>query len=187
MKSFRQYITENSFSTPPYPWSHTKLAGWWHPVKNNILWPWNIDGEEFHVTHIARTPHIFESSHDEIKNIINGKDENNLAWRKYFGWDDKTLHDKLKNGTIDVYPPIESVAYKKNWVAVRRTDPRKISLTGHETGLKRAVASSSLFIHPYHMESAEYDLIDAEKNKNFTIRGSKQIERYIKYGTIPSH
>ena len=184
MKSFKQYITESETHTP-YPWNRQQHSGWWHPSGRHFTWPWDIDGGEFHVTKIVQSPHLFGFNHDDIHNIITSNDPSNKHWKEHFGWKDEDLKKKLADGTIDVYPPIETAAHDKEWVGVRRTG--NLALMGRGHALRYALGASSLHIPPAKLDTEKINLFDTGNNKRFDLVGFDQIHRYMKYGSIPDN
>jgi len=184
MKSFKQYILEQTEKSS-YPWTRMNHGGWWHPSGQHATWNWDIDGGEFHVTKIMQSPEMFGLNHDNIHATITSNDPKNMSWRKYYGWNDEQLKQKLTNGIIDKYSPIENLAYQRGWVGVRRTK-KNMSLMGSEPGLRSALDSASLHIPVSKLDTEKINLYDADKNENFDLTGYEQMKRYIKHGIIPS-
>lgn len=180
MKSFKQYILESEAYTP-YPWRRQNHGGWWHPSGNHSTWKWDIDGGDFHVTKVVQSPHLFGLNHDDIHNIITSNDPHNIQWRKHYGWNDEDLKKKLAGGIIDQYFPIESAAYDRGWVGVRRTSG-VLSLMGREHGLKKALGVASLHIPPENLDTEKIYIFNASKDKYHDLIGIDQIHRYIKHG-----
>jgi hypothetical protein len=185
MKSFKQYIIEQTEKSS-YPWTRQRHGGWWHPTEPHKTWNWMGDDEDdvYHVSHIVRSPDSFGLSHDHIQRIITGDDKLNKIWREHYGWNDDQLKKKIAGGIIDNYPPIENAAHENGWVGVRRAP--KLALRGYEPGLRQATDLASLHIPPSKLETEEFHLYDASKDKHFYLTGMDQIQRYIKKGIIPS-
>lgn len=184
MKSFKQYILESQ-EHPPYPWMQRGHAGWWHPTQPHMIWKGDGDygKTDFHVTQLVRNPSHFGLTHQNIHDIITGADDLNQKYRRNLNISDDELMEKLNNRRIDNYPPLENELHKRGWVAVRYS--QGIHMIGNEPALRLAVNRATLHVPPDKAEDVGFVMRDVGNNKMFSLYGTREAERYAKYGHIP--
>jgi len=184
MKSFKQYILESEHQS--YPWTQKGHAGWWHPTQPHMIWKGDGDygKTDFHVTQLVRNPQHFGLTHQHIHDIITGTDALNKKERNRFNISDDELLKRLNNRIIDNYRPLENALHDRGWVAVRNS--QGIQMNGHEPALRLAVNHAILHVPPDKAEDVGFVMRDIGNNKMFSLYGSREAERYAKYGHIPS-
>lgn len=171
----------------PFPW-RVDCAGWWHAEK-----PWftfyHPYGEEYHITQVIKSPQRFGITDSEIDQAINEfirkRDKSDKeyylnTYNRRFDDDVKTVDVKIiralmKDGVIDLCPPLAKRVYDKGWLKVYGGD---CSLEGTSIPAMKAAVREIITVKG---KGIDVDILQITPggHTNYSIYGMSDAERFL--------